>query len=229
MSTSFRTLRALGACAALTLTSCAKKDVTTAVAVADALTIVQGNNQAVQGGKALPLPVVLRATDKSGAGIAGVPVTLAVGDGGGGVDPASAITDAKGEIKANWTVGTLQPGQSLYASSPGVAAVTLTAVAILPTDIIIAQGNNQSAKAGSSLTNSIVVRVIGPNNTPMQGITVGFQITAGGGAITPQSAVTSALGEVTAKWTVGAVAGVNTAVVNASIVSPVTITATGTP
>ncbi|MBI1809633.1 MAG: hypothetical protein HYR75_07030 [Gemmatimonadetes bacterium] len=229
MSISTRLLRALGGAGLLTLASCLKKDATTGVVTVDALTIVQGNNQAVQGGRDLPLAIVLRATDKSGAGVAGVPITLALGDGGGAVTPASALSDAKGEIAAKWTVGTLQATQTLFATAPGVSAVTLNAVALLPTDIVVAQGNNQSARAGSGLTNSIVIRVLGPNNTPMQGITVAFQITAGGGAISPQSAVTTALGEVVAKWTLGTVPGVNTAAVTASTASPVIISATGTP
>ncbi len=229
MSNTTRIIRALGGIAVLTLASCAKQAAVTSVAVADALTIVQGNNQAVQGGKDLPLSVVLRVTDKGGTGLAGMPITLALGDGGGAVSPASALSDSKGEITAKWTLGTLQAAQSLYATAPGVAAVTMNATALLPTDIVIAQGNNQSAKAGASLTNSIVVRVLGPNNTPMVGITVGFQITAGGGAISPQSAVTTSLGEVVAKWTLGTVAGANTATINASTVSPVILTATGTP
>lgn len=79
------------------------------------------------------------------------------------------------------------------------------------------------------LPNVIVVRVTGPVNVPMVGVPVAFQVTAGGGAITPQTVVTNALGEATAKWTLGTVAGQNTAMVSNSTVTPVFLTATGTP
>ncbi|MCX5765981.1 MAG: hypothetical protein NTZ43_01990 [Gemmatimonadetes bacterium] len=219
---------ALGGIAVLTIAGCAKATAT-ATATPAALTVVQGNLQAVQGGKDLPQAVILRVTDKSGAGIIGQQIALAVTAGGGAVDPASAMSDAKGEVKAKWTVGNTQTEQELTASAPGVASVRLTATAILPTDIIVAQGNNQTAKVGTSLTNSIVVRVVGPNNVPMQGITVAFQIISGGGAISPASAITSALGEVTAKWTLGAAPGVNLANIVASTASNAVIVATGAP
>ena len=86
---------------------------------------------------------------------------IRLGDGGGAVDPASAVSDAKGEIKAKWTLGPSVPAQTLFASTPGVNAVQLTALAILPADVSIAQGNNQSAKVGTTLANSIVIRVVG--------------------------------------------------------------------
>ena len=63
---------------------------------------------------------------------------------------------------------------------------------------------------------SVIVRIVGPNNTPMQGVTVGFQVLSGGGGMPPLTVVTNALGEATTKWTLG-VAGGNTALVTAGI------------
>lgn len=217
---------ALGA--TLLTTSC-KKAGTTEVVAPDAIAIAQGNAQSVQAGLQLPTPVVVRVIDKTGTGMAGIPVTFVLSDGGGSVTPASAISDARGEVTVKWTLGPLLPMQTLTASAPGVTPVRLQAQAILPSDLTIAQGNNQSAKAGAVLPNVIVVRVTGPGNVPMVGVPVAFQVTAGGGAITPQTVVTNALGEATAKWTLGTVAGQNTAMVSNSTVTPVFLTATGTP
>ena len=194
-----------------------------------AVTIVQGNLQSAQAGVLLPTAVVLRVIDLNGAGIGKTPVTLWIGGGGGSVSPASSITDDKGEITAKWTLGPGVATQTLFAKAPGVDSVMVQATGILPTDIIVAQGNNQSAKVTSALTNSVVVRVVGPGNQAMIGITVGIQITGGGGAITPQSAVTNALGEVTLKWTMGAATGPNSATVSALTLPPVTLNATATP
>lgn len=223
-----RRLAALVAGATLALPAC-KKELPVAPALPAAITIVQGNSQAVQAGQDLPTPLVLRVTDKSGVGLAGVSVTLTIGLGGGAVTPASATTDSRGEVKAKWTLGPGYAEQSLIAASPGVDPVTVRATGLLPSDIIIAQGNNQSVKAGLALQNTIVVRVVAPGNVAMVGVPVAFQVTGGGGAFSPQSIVTNSLGEVTVKWTLGAQPGVNTALVSVSTLPPVTLSATGTP
>jgi hypothetical protein len=218
--------------AALVL-GCAKKDaVTGATATSNAaagLVIVQGNNQTVQAGKELPTPVVLRVVNLSGGGLAGAQVNLAIAEGGGTIEPASAVSDAKGEIKAKWTLGPNSPVQSLLGSTSGVEAVKMYATALLPAEVIIAQGNNQSARVGNALANSIVIRVVGAGNVPLAGIPVALQILSGGGAISPQTALTSALGEVTVKWTMGFTPGVNQAAVSVSTLTNVVLQATATP
>ena len=232
MSTPQTSLSARMALAALavvgTLTACKKTEATVAV-TPSALTIVQGNYQSVQAGKELPSPVVLRVSDKTGAAMAGIPVSLVVSSGGGTVTPASGVSDAKGEFSAKWTVGPVLPDNQLLASIPNLDPVKINAIGILPSDIIVAQGNAQTAKVSASLPTSIVVRVVGAGNVPMSGVTVLFQVISGGGAISPQSAVTSALGEVTAKWTLGTVAGAQIASASASVLTPATLTATAIP
>jgi hypothetical protein len=91
------------------------------------------------------------------------------------------------------------------------------------------QGASQSAKVATALKNDVVVRVVGPGNVPMVGVTVSFRVTEGGGAISPQSAATNALGEVAAKWTLGAVAGQNTVIAGAGDLATVSVRATATP
>lgn len=211
------------------VTAACKQPTATEAVVADALTVAQGNGQSVQAGLILPTPVVVRITDKTGVGMANIPITFVLSDGGGSVNPASAVSDTKGEVTVRWTLGPLLPLQTLTASAPGVAAVKVQAQALLPTDLTIAQGNNQSAKIGAVLPNMIVVRVTGAGNTPMVGIPVAFQVSTGGGAISPQTMITNALGEATAKWTVGTVAGTNTALISTSTLTPVFLTAIATP
>jgi hypothetical protein len=216
------------ACASLGVHGC-KKEEPVAPVVPEALIIVQGNFQSAQAGFDLPTPVILRVTDKDGRGLADVPVTLTIGSGGGSVNPPSAATDVKGEVKTKWTLGPGVTTQTLIASAPGVAPVTIHATGYLPSDIIVAQGNNQSARTGQALPNPIVVRIVATGNIPMVGVPVAFQVASGGGAIAPQSILTNALGEATVRWTMGLQPGVNTAIVTASTLSPVTLTATATP
>lgn len=211
----------------LLLTACAKD--AAAPAPVAGIIVVQGADQSAQVGKVLPTPVILRAIDSTGNGIEGRTLTLQIGSGGGAVTPTSAESDASGEVLATWTLGPSATTQSLIATAPGLEPVIVAATGLVPTQVVIAQGNNQTARAGVALPVSIVVRVLGANNVPMVGIPVAVQVTAGGGSFTPQTASTNATGEVTLRWTTGAVAGANTASIQVWTLDPVTISATGTP
>lgn len=193
------------------------------------LIVVQGTNQAVQGGKELPNAIVLRVLTEDGKAVENVSVGFTVATGGGSVNPGSVLTDANGEARTKWVLGPTAPEQALKAEVAGLDPVTISATAIVPTDIVIAQGNNQSARVSAALTNAIVVRVVGLNNTPIVGVPVAFQITVGAGVITPQSALTNAFGEVSVKWTLGPAAGANTLLATVANLAPAVISATGTP
>jgi hypothetical protein len=208
---------------------CSKKAATTGpVVVVDAITIVSGDQQNRQAGRTLRAPIVLRATDAAGRGVANAAITIVVAQGGGAVDSASIKTNTNGEARIRWTLGP-EVGQTLTATVQSVAPLRINATGILPADIIIAQGNGQSAKLGLAVANPIVVRVVGTNNTPMDSINVTVQIVDGGGAMAPASVLTNASGEATVRWTLGPRAGSNTALVRAGALDPVTITATATP
>ena len=217
-------------CAALTvLAQSGCKKVPSAPVIVSGFTIVQGNNQVAQAGVLLPTPVVLRVIDANGDGIPNVTVVFAVAAGGGTVAPASALSDANGVVSVKWTLGQGAPVQSLSAAVGETPPVVLFANALFPAAIVAAQGNNQTGKTGVSLSNSLVIRVTGDNNVPLTGIPVQFQVVTGGGAISPQTALTNAFGEVTVKWTLGTVAGLNSATASAATLNPVLLSATATP
>jgi len=101
----------------------------------------------------------------------------------------------------------------------------LSALGILPADISVAQGNNQTARANTALPVQLVLRITGNNNVPIPGQTVALSITSGGGSVSPQSAVTNNLGEVTVRWTLGPQVGLQTATATSGTVGPITLTA----
>ena len=220
-----RSIASAGLLLALALSGCKKAVEPLTV---ETLTLVSGDLQVRQAGRQLRSPLVFRATDGGGKAVGGAVITIVVLQGGGAVDSASVKTDANGEARVKWALG---PGasQALQATVSALEPMRVTATGILPSDIVIAQGNNQAAKVSLGLLNPVVVRVIGGNNVPMDSITVSVQITSGGGAITPQSIMTNAVGEATVKWTMGPINGTNTALVRAALIDPVTITATATP
>ena len=226
---SIRTCRQLTALAAAVVVCGCSKLTEPFSSKVTSVAVVQGDAQLAQAGRSLSTPIVLRLVDINGKGVAKQPITLVVALGGGTVDPATAVSDSLGEVKLKWTLGTATTAQSLSASTAGIGPVLVNATALFPTNMVVAQGTAQSAKVATALKNDIVVRVLGDNAVPMVNIAVTFRVTSGGGAITPQSAVTNALGEVSAKWTMGAVAGANSVVAESGTLPSVAIAATATP
>jgi hypothetical protein len=219
----------VGALAILACAACGK-DAAGPAPLAGIL-VVQGNNQSGQVGRALPTPIVLRAVDSTGNGMLGRTITLIIGSGGGTVTPTAGETDSTGEVTATWTLGPSATTQSLLATAPGLDPIAVQATGIAPSQIVIVQGNNQTAKVGAALPIQIVIRVLGAGNVPMIGIALALQVTAGGGSFTPQTVLTNATGEAIVIWTLGPSAGANTASIQVSTLTlaPVTISATGTP
>jgi hypothetical protein len=189
------------------------------------LGIVQGNQQVAAVGSLLPLPVVLRVVSASGAPVAQVPVQFSVQAGGGAVDPGTATSDANGEVRTRWTLGPTATSQLLMGTARGADTVNVAAVGIPPRELVVVQGNNQTARAGTLLGTAVVLRIIGGGNLPIPNQTVTFAVTAGGGSVAPQSAVTNAAGEVTVRWTLGPALGNQTMSATVGSIPPVALVA----
>ena len=193
---------------------------------ASRLTIVQGHQQVGAVGTVLPTPIILRVLGTDGAPLPKIPVSFNVIAGGGTVEPGTMTSDANGEVKVKWTLGQLGVVHALAAGAPGVDAVNLTATGITPSDLVVAQGNNQVGKTSAALPVPLVIRVTGGNNVPIPNVTVALSITGGGGSISPQSAVTNASGEVSVRWTLGSQSGAQSAMIIAGSLGPVPLNAT---
>jgi len=76
--------------------------------------------------------------------------------------------------------------------------------------IVKQSGDGQSGTAGTTLSAPLVVVVRDANANPVSGATVGFTVTAGGGSVSPASAVTNASGQASAILTLGSSGGTNT-------------------
>ena len=83
-----------------------------------------------------------------------------------------------------------------------------------------------AGEAGFALSEPVRVQVVDSKGAAMAGATVSFEVTAGGGSVTPTAATTDAGGIATTQWLLGATPGVNT--LKASLgTSSVTLTANG--
>jgi adhesin/invasin len=203
---------------------------TASAGAARGLIIVSGNGQSAPAGSALPAPLVVRLLDAGGNPIAGGAVSWVVGQGGGGVEPATSATAPDGTASASWTLG---PGVgpntvSAVVSGVGTVQFTATATAAPATRLLLNGGNDQTAPPQTRLPAPISVKAVDGNGNGVGGVVVTWAVTAGGGSLSAPSTVTRADGTTDVTWVLGASPGAQTATATSAGLegSPVTFTAT---
>lgn len=97
-----------------------------------------------------------------------------------------------------------------------------------PAALLSVSGDGQSAAVGTALAQDLIVRVDDQAGNPVQGITVTWAATVGGGSIAPATDMTDANGLSQAQLTLGPSTGVNTATATVQGLTAVSFTATGT-
>jgi hypothetical protein len=192
------------------------------------------DGQSVPAGTAVsPRPAVL-VRDQLGNPAAGIGVTFAITQGGGQLTGATQVTNASGiATVGNWIVGA-SGAQGLSATVTGLTgggnpiAFAVTALAAgTPTSIVVLDGDNQTGLLSYALNVAPAALVRDSADNPVQGVTVDFQVTAGGGSVTGATATTDLLGIArVGSWTINLGANTMTASVS-GIATPATFTATG--
>ena len=132
----------------------------------------------------------------------------------------------------NGTLSSVADGANGVFGNPGVfpsnsyeSSNYFRDVAFTPTSQAVKlSGDNQVGVPGTTLPTPLVAEVLDPNGNPISGATVSFSVTAGGGSVSPASAVTGANGQASARLTLGAV-GVNTVQATAAGVGSVSFRA----
>ena len=150
----------------------------------------------------------VRAEDASGNPVANVPVLFSVVVGGGSIDGAQAVTDARGiATVGKWTVGTATGTQTLRATSNGLstADISLSTVAAAPASMSIVAGDNQSGVAGTAVAQPPIVRVLDSYGNYVGNVPVTFTPGDGSGSVTGGTVQTDpATGTaVLGSWTLG--------------------------
>jgi len=98
---------------------------------------------------------------------------------------------------------------------------------VLPGQIKLTNGANQSAAAGTTLPNPIAVQVLSSNGIPIPGVTVNFAVTSGGGSVSAATRVTSATeGSASVSWTLGTAATTQQLTVSVIGIPSLVVTAT---
>lgn len=196
-----------------------------------AIAIVSGNGQSGIAGSALPSPFVVVITDANDFPLNGTTVDFEVTGGDGTLSAGSATTGIDGRASVTLTLGATAGSNNVTAKAGALAPVNFTATGLPagPAAIAIVSGNNQSAAAGSTLPNPLVVSVTDAANAPVDGATVTFSITGGGGSLSTGSATTGPNGQASVTLTLGAGPGPNTVTATVGSLGPVSFSATGNP
>ena len=179
------------------------------------LSIVSGDNQSGLTGEVLANSFVVEVLDQYGNPMEGVPVNFAVTAGAGTLSATTVATNTTGQAESTLTLGNDPGTNTVEASVEGIAeTVTFSAEASLPppmpTVLSIVSGDNQSGLTGEVLANPFVVEVHDQYDAPMEGVTVTFVVSAGGGVLSDTSVDTDASGLAQSTLTLGNDPGANT-------------------
>jgi hypothetical protein len=135
------------------------------------------------------------------------------------------LDDSNGTVHALNKRGTTQVTVTAKSATNPSDVVTVS-VTFPAQGINLVSGGNQSAPINTRLTNPVVVKAVAQDGVPVPGTPLNFS--AGGGSVSPSTAVTDANGLASVTWTLGAAIGQQSLNVSSPNVSGTTVNATGT-
>jgi adhesin/invasin len=161
--------------------------------VAAKLVLVSGDAQSAVVGTAVANPLVVKATDTKGVGVAGIKVTWATVTGGGSIAATSA-TGADGTASAVPTMGPATGANSFTATVAGAAGSPVKFSAAGTPDLtpilVIAAGEGQAGIIGTPLPNQLRVKAIDSQGGPLAGAVITWSVASGGGSVSPATSTT---------------------------------------
>ena len=165
----------------------------------------------VEGPVSEVVPIAVAVTRVGGAPMADTLVFFAIESGQGFVETSIVRADSLGIASTRFTLPD-RPGSSVVrATLVGNDSTTtqITAVALTggADAIVIARGNNQEALIGELLATRIHVRILDAEGNPVPNAEVRFRITEGEGITAPTQTRTDSIGEASALWRLGMIAG----------------------
>jgi adhesin/invasin len=185
----------------------------TAVAGTGSLLVaVSGDDQSAAVNSVLAESLVVRASDAGGNPVAGVTVRWSV-QGGGSIDPETAVTGENGRAAALRVLGPTAGQQTSEAAADGLAGSPVTfvhtALASTPSALVKVSGDDQTAPAGFEVAEDLVVQLNDADGNGVGGRPVTWVIATGGGTVTPVNTTTDPNGFARTRWTLGPATGAN--------------------
>jgi hypothetical protein len=158
--------------------------------------------------------LVAQINDAEGNAMGGITVNFAVSANGGSVLPTSGTTDPSGQVKTEWTFGTVSGTHTVTVTpttGSGSAMFSATANPDVADTLSLVSGDTQSQQINNPLPDSVVMRVSDQYGNPVSGHQVDFVVTSvDGGMPSPASVSTAANGQAATEWTMGNTPGPHT-------------------
>ena len=196
---------------------------------------VSGDEQEGVVGEQLSNPLVVRVVNADGDPVRDAQVSFVVTSGGGSVPAGSIVTNGSGLAQRPWTLGTSTSADHrvearlVDATGEPIATEVFTATPLpdAPALLVKVEGEGQQATVGEPVQTIPVVAVGDQHENPVPGVTVTFQVTAGGGTIQNATATTDEDGLASVgRWTLGTVVEPQSLRASVSGLTPVVFTLT---
>lgn len=217
-----RSVRRVGAFAlALALGAACDSPNDTRPRVAARMEVLSGNVQEGTVGTELPDPLVVRVVDDRGRPVAGQIVNFRVVSGGGSVFAGTGQTNADGEVRERWTLGTsTAPADSqrvearAVESSTGApqvfAVFSARAKPDIPAQVLPLGGTTGAPRrgvAGTTLPDLLALQVGDRYFNPVPDVEVTWTAAPGSGSVSPTPSRTDSAGVARTAWTLGDTTG----------------------
>jgi hypothetical protein len=177
--------------------------------------------------------IVFRVVADNGRAVRGVTVNFTTTFGSGAVAPVSAVTNARGEVQAQWTVGTVPVQSQMTATvngQPIMATMNTAVVAGPPASMVPLSDALTEGLAGALVVAPPPLRVRDGFGNPVSGARVTFTVTAGGGTVSAAAVTANSQGLVAPNtWRLGLGAAINTLTATTAGVAPVPVRVQGVP
>jgi hypothetical protein len=127
---------------------------------------------------------------------------------------------AAADVSVTGMVTAIANGTAEITATAGAATGRVTVTVTQSASVVVpVTGQGQSAVVTTSLPDSLVAVARDALDHPVAGSTVSFTVSAGGGTVSPTSAVSDAAGRVATRWTFGTAAGTHTVTAQAGAVA----------
>jgi hypothetical protein len=176
------------------------------------LVVVSGDLQTAQVGTELPQQLVVRVLDDRGRPVKGQIVNFRVTAGNGTVFAGAALTDAFGEARERWTLGTVA-GDTQRVEARAVNPATGEALVFgqfraigtagPAASLVVVGSATRTGLPSLPLADSMAVFVRDVYGNPVAGQAVTWTVKQGGGTVSPASSTTGANGVARTSWTLG--------------------------
>lgn len=180
-----------------------------AVGVGPSLRVVTGSGQRGPMQTQGQQPLVVELRDAGGNPLSGRTITWSTINGPATPDATSSVTDATGRAQVGFRYGDTPGIAGIRASSADAGAVDFVVESVQATLIGAVRGNNQTGATGQELAEDFVVAIAPVPGKSLAGVTVFWEVIAGGGTLRNATSVTDASGEARNRLTLGPQPGLN--------------------